>query len=192
MMNTGLLQGIKTGVIPEGTITQDDLPGIVDRYNQGVAKRPNVQRANENFQNSSVMTRDLPAKKEKFWKYDESGKPIMTKKGKKYYKDKPYQLRKDLGMEDYVSEEAFQTNPRHVRNLTALINKDVSGSDPMGREEMRNLMNYLNQEGYVRPGVEYGDNFIETGNKRYVNDRHRARRAGYAPTGGRDNPYLND
>ena len=192
MMNTGLLQGIKTGVIPEGTITQDDLPGIVDRYNQGVAKRPNVQRANENFQNSSVMTRDLPAKKEKFWKYDESGKPIMTKKGKKYYKDKPYQLRKDLGMEDYVSEEAFQTNPRHVRNLTALINKDVSGSDPMGREEMRNLMNYLNQEGYVRPGVEYGDNFIETGNKRYVNDRHRARMAGYAPTGGRDNPYLND
>ena len=192
MMNTGLLKGIKTGVIPEGTITQDDLSGIVDRYNQGVANRPNVQMANENFQNSPVMTRDLHPKKEKFWKYDESGKPSMTKKGKKYYKDKPYQLRNDLGMEDYVSRETFQTNPRHVRNLVALINKDVAGHDPMGREEMRNLMNYLNQEGYVRPNVEHGDNFLETGNKRYVNDRRNARRAGYAPRGGRDNPYLND
>lgn len=192
MMNTGLLQGIKTGVIPEGTITQDDLPGIVDRYNQGVAERPNVQMVNENFQNSPVMTRDLHPKKEKFWQYDESGKPTMTKKGKKYYDKHPYQLRKDLGMEDYVSRETFQTNPRHVRNLVALINKDVAGHDPMGREEMRNLMNYLNQEGYVRPDVEYGDNYIETGNKRYVNDRRNARRAGYAPRGGRDNPYLND
>jgi hypothetical protein len=192
MMNTGLLQGIKTGVIPEGTITQDDLPGIVDRYNQGVAERENVEMRNENFQNSPVMTRDLHPKKEKFWKYDESGKPTMTKKGKKYYEDNPYQLRKDLGMEDYASRETFQTNPRHVRNLVALINKDVAGHDPMGREEMRNLMNYLNQEGYVRPGVEYGDNYLETGEKRYVNDRRQSRRAGYAPRGGRDNPYLND
>jgi hypothetical protein len=192
MMNTGLLQGIKTGVIPEGKITQGDLPGIVDRYNQGVAERENVEMRNENFQNSPVMTRDLHPKKEKFWKYDESGKPSMSKKGKKYYEDNPYQLRKDLGMEDYVSRETFQTNPRHVRNLVALINKDVAGHDPMGREEKRNLMNYLNQEGYVRPNVKYGNNYLETGEERYVNDRHQSRRAGYAPRGGRDNPYLKD
>lgn len=192
MMNTGLLQGIKTGVIPEGTITQDDLPGIVDRYNQGVATRGNADARNAAIENSAVMTRNLPKDREKFWKYDESGKPSMTKKGKKYYDENPYQLRTDLGMEDYVSREAFQTNPTHVRNLVALINKDVAGHDPMGREEMRNLMNYLNQEGYVRPLVEYGDNFGEPGNRTYVNDRRNARRAGYPPEGGRTNPYLDE
>lgn len=192
MMNTGLLQGIKTGVIPEGKITQGDLPGIVDRYNQGVATRGNADARNAAIENSAVMTRNLPKDREKFWKYDDSGNPSLTKKGNKYYEDRPYHLRKDMGLEDYVSEEYFQTNPDHVRNLVSIINKDVSGNDPMEREEMRNLMNYLNQEGYVRPSVRYGRNFVGTGEKRYVNDRQKARRAGYPPEGGRTNPYLDE
>ena len=174
MMNTGLLQGIKTGVIPEGKITEDDFEGIVDRYNQGVARRDNPEVRNTAIQQSAVFTRNLPKEKQKYWEYDESGNPSMTKKGKKYYEDNPYQLQRDIGIDDYVPQEYFQTNPRHVRNLASLINKEVSGNDPMSREQKRNLLNYLNQEGYIK------------------NRWGRTKRSGYAPRGGRDNPYLND